>query len=402
MNPRRIPAGRTLLPLAIAALPLVLLFSALRTFHELAEQRTVYLRHRVALLAARLERLTPQEDAWETLSDEEPNLLGLEIIAPGSPSDGAGLAALWNGRELFRTGFEHLPAGEVFRAWVPFHSTGGLRIARLDVSASAADFLLAHAWHNVILATLGGLALVTLSVYAVWAMRRTARLQVRQLEIEHLAQIGKMSAVLAHEIRNPLGTIKGYAQLAREQAPKGTRALLEPVLSETGRLEALVSDLLTYGRPPHPSPGPVDWSEIAAALEQHGRHLADGRTVTVTVNQTSIEFTTDAALLTQALLNLLRNAVEAIPADKVGEVRVEAGTPDRNTVAITVSDTGPGIDGAVQARLYEPFLTTKPFGTGLGLAITRKLVQSLGGELTISSSPGKGTAAVVRLPRARR
>lgn len=395
-------AGRTLLPLAIAALPLVLLFSAVRTFNELSEQRTVYLRHRVALLAARLERLGPQENGWETLSEEEPNLAGLEIIAPGGASDSPGLASLWNGRELFRTGFEKLPEGEVFRAWVPFHAAAGLRIARLDLNSSAADFLLSHAWHNVIVATLGGLALVVLSVYAVWAMRRTARLQLRQLEMEHLAQIGKMSAMLAHEIRNPLGTIKGYVQLAGEQAPVETRTLLAPVLGETQRLEALVNDLLAYGRPPLPNAAPVAWKDIAVALEQHGRSLAGERPVRVIVADASIEFTTDAALLKQALLNLIRNGIEAIPLGEAGEVSVEAGIESKDQVTITVRDTGPGIDAGVQMRLFEPFVTTKTFGTGLGLAITRKLVRSLGGDLKIASNPGQGTIAAIRLPRAGR
>ena len=402
VNTGRLTAGRTLLPLAIVALPLILLISSLRTFKELAEQRTVYLRHRVALLAARLERMPPEEKAWETLSEEEPNLVSLQIISPGGVADSVSLAALWNGGELFRTSFEDLPEGDVFRAYVPFHSVEGLRIARLDLSASAADFLVVHAWHNVIVASLAGLALVTLSIYAVWAMRRTARLRVRQLEMEHLAHIGKMSAMLAHEIRNPLGTIKGYVQLAGERASEETRTLLAPVLSEAERLESLVNGLLAYGRPPNPNLSPVDWTDVAAAVEQHSRHLVGERPLKILVTEGSIRFRTDAALLTQALLNLVRNATEAVPTNEAGEVRVEAGTSEKGDVVIKVNDTGPGIPAGVRSRLFEPFVTTKTFGTGLGLAITRKLVRSLGGELEIASGPRGGTTAAIRLPRSQR
>lgn len=386
------------MPLAIVALPLVLLLSSLRTFNELDEQRTVYLRHRVAVLAARLERVPPGTEV-EALNDEEPNLAGIEIIQRGGAADAISLAPLWNGGELFRTGFE----GDVFRAYVPYHSSEGLRIARLDLSASAADFLIVHAWHNVVVATLGGLALVTLSIYSVWAMRRAALLQMRHLEMEHLAHIGKMSAMLAHEIRNPLGTIKGYAQLAGERAPEELRALLDPVLSETQRLELLVNDLLAYGRPPHPDLRTVDWTEIVPTVEQHARHLAGERPVRIVIaSDKNLQIHTDSAILTQALLNLVRNAVEAIPAEEAGEVRIEAAASRDGHAVIHVTDTGTGIAASAQSRLFEPFFTTKPFGTGLGLAITRKLVQSIRGELEIGPRPGRGTAAEIRLPRAKK
>lgn len=205
--------ARVMLPLVIAALPLVLLFSSVRTLRELDEQRAIYLRHRVSLVVSRLESLDPAMDAEairERLGEDEPYLEDLRIFTHPDQPGGPDLAAIWQGQELFRTEL----TSTVFRAHVPFHSTGGLRIARIDLNPAAAEFLLLHGRHNVIVSSIGGLVLVLLSVYSLWAMRRAARLQVRQLELEHLAHIGKMSAVLAHEIRNPLGTIKGFVQLA--------------------------------------------------------------------------------------------------------------------------------------------------------------------------------------------
>jgi len=394
--------SRCVLPVAIAALPVVLLVSSIRTFREVDNQRTVYLRHRVAVMAARLENLSAGgswEPVLEALSEEEPGLEDVEVIAPGGAGDDPGLAPLWAGRELFRTGFRPAPSGEVFRAYVPFHSAGGLRIARIDLRAAAADFLVVHARHNVIAASLGGLALVALSVYALWSARRTAQMRLRQMEIEHLAHIGTMAASLAHEIRNPLGTIKGFAQVAGERADSGVRELLEPILSETRRLEALVTDLLAYGRPPAPDPRPVEWQEIALRLEAHTRQYIGARPVRLVIGNAPLRFTSDPQLLEQALLNLLRNAVEAIPPAAAGEVRLETAAGENRGLAITITDNGTGMAECARVRLFEPFFTTKAAGTGLGLAITRKLVRSLGGELELRFAPGR-TEAVTRFPDA--
>jgi len=374
---------------AVAALPLVLLWSALRTFREIGEQRAVYLRDRVALLAARLENVS--DTALESLSQDEPYLVDLQVIAHGSAADAPGLAPLWEGRELFRTE----AAAGVFRAWVPFHSGGELRIARIGLDARAADFLVIHARHNVMIASVSGLVLVLLSVYSLWAMRRTARLRERQLQMEHLAHIGTMAAALAHEIRNPLGTIKGYVQLAEERAGDTARSLLAPALAETRRLEALVNDLLAYGRPPKPEMKLTRWSEIAATLTAHARQTIGERPILLTVSEAPLEWRTDPELAGQALLNLVRNAVEAIPAE--GEVRIEARRDGAGAVAISVVDTGAGITDEALQRLCEPFFTTKAFGTGLGLAITRKIANSLGGGLELRRQPEGGTEAVLHM-----
>jgi two-component system, NtrC family, sensor histidine kinase HydH len=384
-NPR---TTRFLLPVAIAALPIVLLYSSLRTFHELDEQRAVYLRQRVALLAGRLERLPPaasERELFEMLSEEDSQLEGVRVIERGSDAEAVALEPLWDGRELFRT----QSTGAVFRAYVPYHAGGRLNIARLDLNSHAADFLVEHAVHNIIAASAGGLLLVLLSIYSVWTMRRTARLQARQAEMEHLAHIGTMAAVLAHEIRNPLGTIKGFVQLAGERGDGGVRDLLEPALAETARLESLVNGLLAYGRPPSPSLRSATWDEVAVPLAAHARRLAGERALRVTISDAKIVWPTDPQLLLQALLNLVANAIEAA----THEVRV--GIEQAEGVRITVTDDGRGLTPDVQARLFEPFFTTKALGTGLGLATTRKLVRALGGELELASTSGGVTATIL-------
>jgi len=396
-------ASRVVLPLAVTALPLVLLFSSLRTFREIDEQRAIYLRHRVGLLAARLENLSDtasSEALVETLSQDEPYLVDLRVIARGPGDDAPALAPLWDGRELFRTETVREQGGDVFRAYIPFHSGAELRIARVDLDPAAADFLVVHARHNVIVASVGGLVLVLLSVYALWAMRRTARLRERQLEMEHLAHIGKMAAVLAHEIRNPLGTIKGYVQLAGERVDQPTRDLLKPAIEETQRLESLVNDLLSYGRPPQPRPRTTAWSEVAARINGHGRQLIGERPIELSVSDSVLAWQTDPELLGQALLNLTRNAIEAIPAAQPGEVRIEVRRDGKRGIGISVVDSGNGISDEAAARLFEPFFTTKAFGTGLGLAITRKIAVSLGGTLELRRCTEGGTEALMRFPKA--
>jgi two-component system, NtrC family, sensor histidine kinase HydH len=383
-------AWRAILPLAVAALPAVLLLSSVRTLREIDEQRSVYLRHRVALVAARLESgPTPAE-----LSDE-PDLVDLQVIRRGGPGDDPALAPIWEGHELFRTEMVRLAVGEVFRAYVPFHSGGAMQMARIDLAGSAADFLSVHARHNVIISSVAGVVLAALSFVAIWAVRKAERMRLHELEIEHLAHIGKMAAVLAHEIRNPLGTVKGFVQLAGESGDGRTRDLLAPALEEVRRLESLVNDLLAYGRPPSPQSRPVEWREVAGVLRGHADALAGSRPVRISVADAALEFPTDPALLGQALLNLLRNGVEAVAGG--GEVYIEA-REEHGELVVSVADNGPGISEEALAKLYEPFFTTKAFGTGLGLAITKRLVASLGGRLSVGRGPAGGTVAAIRLP----
>jgi two-component system sensor histidine kinase HydH len=384
----------------MVALPLVLLLSALRTLQELEEQKAVYLRSRLAMLISRLENLPPAataDELFERLAEEESSLTGLMLIERGAAGDEPGLLPIWDGRELFRTGLLLESGLPVYRAYVPLHSGSGLRIARIDLDGKAADFLVEHARHNVLFASLGALVLVVLSLYGIWATRRARSLEVRQLDLEHLAHMGKMAAVLAHEIRNPLGTIKGFAQLIGERAGASVQHLLDPILRETARLEKLVNDLLDYGRPPVPSIRRVKWEEILNALQDHVQQIIGNRDVRFVPDRPAIEWDTDPHLLQAALLNLLRNAADAIGEAHGGEIRLEVRwLPESLTFAVT--DNGPGLSEEARSRVFEPFFTTKASGTGLGLAITRRLVRSLGGDLSIRPAGPHGVEAIMVFP----
>lgn len=391
-NRRRRVVHVSLAVLTVAAAAMLAL-SALRTYSALEEQREVYLRSRAAAMAGQLETLAESTEPGQwagRLSAEEEALEGLAILdRASSPAE---LAAIWEGRELFRT--EMADNGRLFRAYIPFHANGQMRVARIDLAAKSADYLTEHAGHHLVLVGIGGVLIVFLTMLSLYGAERLARGEEREAELRHLAAIGAMSASLAHEIRNPLGTIKGFAQLLEEQLKGEHQAYLAPILAESSRLEALVRDLLLYGRPAEPRYVSVQAAEIAATAKQHAQYLADVRFDSACADVT---FETDPQLLEQALLNLIRNGADAAREGGGGEVRLEI-LRDGDTGILRVTDNGPGLAGEAKERLFEPFFTTKATGTGLGLSISKKLIEQLGGQLTLEPGAGGGTVAEIRLP----
>jgi two-component system sensor histidine kinase HydH len=390
---------RLALPLLSIVLPLLVVLGALRTVHGLEREKEAFLRSRAATIAAWLETLESPEQlagARGRLIEEDPALVGVALFDAGDPASGAP-AALLEGKRLFDIGRVTVDGQQVFRVWLPCHIGNSLRLVRLDLAEEAAASLIRPAQQNVWVASLGALGLIALSLALAWSVRRTARAEQRQLELEHLAQIGQMSAALAHEIRNPLGTIKGFAQLLAERLDDDKAALLEPVLSETTRLENLVRDLLLYGRPPQVNYREIHAPDLAAVIAAHAAAWIGQRPVQFHVEAPSFRFVSDPEVLEQALLNLVKNAIEAVESSPEGQVWLEFAVRD-SWIAITVSDNGPGLSEEIRRHLFEPFRTTKASGTGLGLAITRKLVNSLGGRLAVCAGRQGGVQAQIRLP----
>jgi two-component system, NtrC family, sensor histidine kinase HydH len=391
--------SRIVLVAVVLALPVVLIVHALLTARELREMKGAYLRSRAAAVAGRIETLPEDitEDArLDTASREEPALVSVRIFErQDAGPESASLAPLWDGRLLFQTG-EAISNGEtVFRAYVPFHSPAGLRIARIDLAATGADYLVTHARHNLALAVFVAVVLWTLAVYVLWASRRMAALERKQLELAHLAQIGRLSAVLAHEIRNPLGTIKGFVQLAAERADSGVSGLLDPLLQEVLRLERLVSDLLMFGRPRQPVTQTIRWQPLAQEVVAAANGAGGPVPIICTAEDWNLE--TDPELLKQVLLNLLRNAEEAAAGLEGAEVRVSAALR-HGGFTIAIADSGPGLPAEVKAKLFEPFVTTKASGTGLGLSIAKRLTEALGGTLELRDNQPRGTVAELVFP----
>ena len=388
--------------LAMLALPIVLLISSVRTFRELDETKRAHLRSRAATIAVRLENLEPGQlggDIMDLLSVEEPALAELRIYdSPGREPDDPILTSIRSGQTLYHTEEVSVDEEEFFRAYIPFHTAQGLSIARIDLAAEAADYLVVNTRRNVLLSFIASLVLVLFTIYFIWSERRAMQLQRRHLELEHLARLGKMSAVLAHEIRNPLGAIKGFVQLALEKADQSVDALLSPVLTETNRLEKLVGDLLMYGRPRKPETRQVAWQQLGSRLDTHAAEAIGERRIQFVRAGSLAHLETDPDMLVQVLLNLIRNSVEALGDAARGEVRLTAARLSDGELSISVEDNGPGVAEDAQGKLFEPFFTTKSNGTGLGLPIARKLTAALGGRLEIRPLAPQGTRAELIFP----
>ena len=353
----RIAAGTLL------ALPLLMLTNALLMFRELEQARGAFLRNTAAELAARLEHIPPDQ-----LLEDEPAILDLQTYGSSDSDAESRIRPILEGQQLF---ILENPSPDRFRAWVPYHAGGLTRVVRLDLNPAAADFLTARPRQNLFLAMAASLVLVALILYV-------QRAQQRHAELTRLAELGQMSAVLAHEIRNPLGALKGFLQLAHERSSGDSRLWLDESIEQTSRLERLVRDLLLYARVPHVKSKPVRWQEMEHRLKPHAPGVA--------FTAGDFSWNTDPDLLEQVLLNLLRNAREAGT-----EVRVEA-EPGR----IRIFDNGPGLPPEVRARLFQPFFTTKAQGTGLGLAIARNLTRALGGRLSLRDQSPSGTCAEIQ------
>ncbi|MDE3156304.1 MAG: hypothetical protein KGN76_14475 [Acidobacteriota bacterium] len=241
-----------------------------------------------------------------------------------------------------------------------------------------------------------------------------ARFQREAGERERLSSLGRLSTVIAHEIRNPLMIIKtAVRSLRRPDATAQERAeALADVDDEVARLNRIVNEVLDFARPIAFDCAPADLNRLCEAATAAAAVEADGPAITLRLDEGLPVVVTDAERLRLVLLNLLANARHAVLARTAGTAGAHATgvaipppitlttARDGDGVAVTVADGGIGIDPADLPRVFEPYFTTRRAGTGLGLAISRHIVDGLGGSLSIRSTPGEGTAVRLTLPAA--
>ncbi len=239
-----------------------------------------------------------------------------------------------------------------------------------------------------------------------------SRLHGRIKERDRLAALGEMAAGLAHEIRNPLGGIKGAAQYLQgtTDGDATQREFLGIIVDEVGRLDRVVRSFLDYARPYQGNPGSLDVNEcIERTLQIVRADLPSGVTLALDLGDPLPPVKMDAEHLRQVILNLVRNATEAMKSHGTLTLRTTtrpygsfSREPDGGgeVVEIHVRDTGPGIEPAVRRNLFIPFFTTKTQGTGLGLAICQRLVENVGGRIDVRASDPTGTTFAIVLPSA--
>lgn len=236
--------------------------------------------------------------------------------------------------------------------------------------------------------------------------------EVQLRRADRLSALGQLSAGLAHEIRNPLGAIKGAVEILQDDFPSGhpKAEFFSIVLKEVDRLNTVVANFLSFARPVTLTFSPVDLRGVLTDLEGliSGQAHTNRVQVFTSFHAGPSRVMADEALLKQAFLNIMLNALEAMPdggdlaiatrlvgAPGEGAVGV-AGRPE--WIEVVVDDTGHGIAEPDLARIFDPFFTTKTDGTGLGLAITYRIVENHHGSVRVVSQAGKGTTFAVTLP----
>jgi signal transduction histidine kinase len=226
-------------------------------------------------------------------------------------------------------------------------------------------------------------------------------LEGRLIKSERLASVGELAGALAHEIRNPLGSVVAAAKMLRAESPQAADydrpALLQVITDEARRLDRILSDFLDFARPRAPLRRPRSLNGLVGEVVDTLRldRVAGGKAVETRLDPGLPPVPIDADQIKQVLWNIVRNALEAT--EPAGTLRIATGADDGHVV-IEVEDFGAGIPPERQARLFEPFQTTKRGGAGLGLAIAHRIVVAHEGAIDVTSTPGAGTRVRIRLP----
>ena len=215
---------------------------------------------------------------------------------------------------------------------------------------------------------------------------------------QRLAALGQLSAGLAHELRNPLGTIRASAEMLKRSIPAGNEIageMVEFIASEVDRTNSLITRFLDFARPLHLRVQTAELNEVldraVARLERDGRDVAIYKNYSPDIQP----FPLDAELMERVFYNLLLNAAQA--SRPGGAITIKTRSVD-GSVEIAVIDRGSGIDPKHRESIFNPFFTTKPDGVGLGLAIVTKIVDQHGGKMTVESELGKGSVFRMSLP----
>ena len=225
-----------------------------------------------------------------------------------------------------------------------------------------------------------------------------SKLEEQRFREQQLAALGEMSAVMAHEIRNPLTSLKGHAQLLVEYLPEGekTKAKAERVVHEAKRLEHLSSQLLDFVRM-----GSLELSEVEPiAMLQDVAAMFDASKFVWETKRAPRQWQMDETRIRQVVANLLQNAIQSSPEEEK-KVTIQV-TQEGQQLRIAVRDQGPGVPEKDLQNIFTPFYTTRLHGTGLGLAVASRWVELHQGTLSVSNLAEQGAEFVVCLPQARK
>lgn len=225
------------------------------------------------------------------------------------------------------------------------------------------------------------------------------RLKEQLNRAQRLSALGEMVAGISHEIRNPLGIIKSSAELLNKKMQKfdPSNTIPDIIVEEANRLNNIITDFLDFAKPKTPHLSPMDISEV---LDKNIHFLSsqiqkDNYTITKHFNDHLPEIYADASMMYQAFLNILINAMQAMPDGGNIDITVSS---NQNHIDIYFDDDGYGISEDIHEKIWDPFFTTKETGTGLGLGIVKNIIESHGGQIQISQKEDRGTRVTIQLP----
>jgi signal transduction histidine kinase len=256
---------------------------------------------------------------------------------------------------------------------------------------------------GVLIGVIGCLAIAC--VVAAYAVRRVVLLERRARDAERLAELGTLTGGLAHEIKNPLSTVQLNLQLLAEDLTPDNPAYprivnrLRTVQKETSRLRDILDDFLRYAGQLELDRRPTDLNELLEELVDFFLPQAQQQRAKVRLRRADepLVAPVDPRLIKQAVLNLMLNALQAMP--EGGELILSASKDD-GAALIDIIDTGKGIAPEAIDKIFQAYYTSKKGGTGLGLAMTQRIVKEHGGQLSVTSEMGKGSDFQLRLPLA--
>ncbi|HCF8020410.1 two-component system sensor histidine kinase ZraS [Klebsiella aerogenes] len=325
-------------------------------------------------------------------------------------------------QERWRRLAEPQPALEIYRQFRPLNPARGHHMGMMKRCNSALaqpnvpqvifiafdsrelDAAQARGLRNMMIMLVAAALVIVATILAQFWFRRYRRsrqqLQEAMARKEKLMALGHLAAGVAHEIRNPLSSIKGLAKYFAERTPPGGEAqeLALVMAKEADRLNRVVSELLELVRPAHLNYQPVDIN----ALIHHSLQLVSqdaqsrGIALQFTPRPELTSIKADPDRLNQVLLNLYLNAMQAIGRD--GVIHVSASEADRQRVKIVVKDSGKGMSDEELQAIFTPYFTTKADGTGLGLAVVQNIIEQHGGTIRAESQPGAGAIFTLWLP----
>ncbi len=228
--------------------------------------------------------------------------------------------------------------------------------------------------------------------------RELREVQAQLIEAERFAAAGRLAAAIAHEINNPMQSIRSGLELLARRLPEEddvSRQYIEILLEEQARVSGIIRQMLDFYRPPQGQRAPTDVNEVIERVLRLATMDHPETQVETRLARDLPRVYADADQLKQVFLNLVLNAVEAMA--RKGRLTVTTATAG-DWVVIRFQDEGPGIPAADRQRIFEPFYTTKPEGLGIGLSVSRSLIEAHGGKIAVHSREGKGTTFEIRLP----